>query len=390
MPALVESLRLACLFAQADARRPASWLMLAAAILTACATTGMVAFGAGAVLAVGAIGNLPLRACAALGRGSRAPLVWLVERVAWPAAGLVVGALFAPPSPGAPALAAAAGLAAAAATCFAVRRRGSPAADAASLALVIAGISGAAGVTGAAQIASLPGIPEWAVAMAVAMAAWIAAVFLAAGIDWRRQAAADWLHDSGPPRTLRLWLTAVAMASALAAMIGWLFLDPSRASLLPVLSVGWFVALSVPEAALGDGATDSDGWRRLWRSAAGVPAWWFPARSGRLRQSLAAIVTPAAILGWPALVAAALGAGGAGGIRAAAVTVVVLVVAAAVLAAIVWALAACGASAETAQAVALAAALALPIAVGLAAARPLGATGGGFQTPRIAVGTAAQ
>ncbi|MFN5756384.1 MAG: hypothetical protein ACK48M_06295, partial [Planctomycetia bacterium] len=144
------------------------------------------------------------------------------------------------------------------------------------------------------------------------MAAWIVAGLVAAGIDWRRRAAYAWLHDSGPPRTLRLCLTAVAMASALAAMIGWLFLDPSRASLLPLLSAGWFVALAVPEAALGDGAIDPGGWRRP-----------------RVRQSLAAIVTPAAILGWPAVVAAALGAGGMTGIRAAAVTIVVLVVAAA-------------------------------------------------------------
>jgi hypothetical protein len=235
---------------------------------------------------------------------------------------------------------------------------------------VFAGIAGAAGAIAAAQVGSTPGMPEWAAALAVAVAAWIVAGLLAAGIDWRRRAAADWLHDAGPPRALRLCLTAVAMASALAAMIGWLFLDPSRASLLPVLSVGWFVALAVPEAALGDGAT-------------GPAGWW------RLRPSLAAIVTPAAILGWPALVAATLGAGGAGGIRAAAVTIVVLAVAAVLLAAIVWSLAAAGATAETLQAVALAAALALPNAVGLAGARPLGTTGGS-QMPGIAAATAAQ
>jgi hypothetical protein len=271
-------------------------------------------------------------------------------------------------------LAAAAGLVAAAATGYAVRRRGSPAADAGSLALVIAGIAGAAGAIGAAQIDSRPEIPGWSVAVAISLAAWTVAGLVAAGIDWRRRAADAWLHDAGPPRTLRLCLTAVAMASALAAMIGWLFLDPSRAALLPLLSVGWFVALAVPEAALGDGASDAGG-RRRWR------------------QSLAAIVTPAAILGWPAVVAAALGAGGVGGIRAAVVTIVVLAVAAAVLAAVVWSLAALGASAETAQAVALAVALALPICFGLAAARPLGAAEDAHQTPGItafAAATAAQ
>ncbi|MFO0424585.1 MAG: hypothetical protein ACK52C_13125 [Planctomycetia bacterium] len=383
MPALDESLRLAGLFARTDARRPASWLMLLAAVPVAAdashagTTSGMVALGAGALLAVGAIGNLPLRACAALGTASRAPLVWLVERVAWPAVGLVLGAALAPPCPAPPAVAASIGLAAAAATCFAVRRRGVPAADAASLALVMAGIAGAAGAIGAVQIAAPVGRPASGVAPVIAMAAWIVAGLVAAGIDWRRRAAYAWLHDSGPPRTLRLCLTAVAMASALAAMIGWLFLDPSRASLLPLLSAGWFVALAVPEAALGDGAIDPGGWRRP-----------------RVRQSLAAIVTPAAILGWPAVVAAALGAGGMTGIRAAAVTIVVLVVAAAVLAVIVWSLAVAGASAETAQAVALsvalAAALTLLIGFGLAAARPAGVADVGAQTPGIAASAAAQ
>lgn len=377
MPAIDESLRLARLFARSDARRPASWLMLLAAVPVAAdvsyagGTSGMVALGAGAVLAVGAIGNLPLRACAALGTASRAPLIWLVERAAWPAVGLVAGAALAPPCPGPPAVAAATGLAAAAATCFVVRRRGVAAADAASLTLVFAGIAGAAGAIGVAQLGAWAGIPAWGVAVAIAVAAWIAAGLVAAGIDWRRSAAA-WLHDAGPPRTLRRWLTAVAMASALAAMTGWLFLDPSRAWLLPLLSVGWFVALAVPEAAMGEGASDLGGWRR----------------SG-LRQSLIAVVTPAAILGWPAVVAAALGAGGLGGIRAAVVTVVVLAIAAAVLAVIVWSLAAAGATAETAQAVALAAALALLCGFGLVATRPAGAAVGP-QTPGIAAGAAAQ
>jgi Flp pilus assembly protein protease CpaA len=59
------------------------------------------------------------------------------------------------------------------------------------------------------------------------------------------------------------------------------------------------------------------------------------------------------------------------------------------LAAIVWSLAAAGASAETAQAVALAAALALPICFGLAATRPLGAAEDAHQTPGIAAFAAA-
>lgn len=382
MPALDESLRLVRLFARTDARRPASWLMLVAALLVAAdgsfaeATSGMAALGAGAVLGVGAIGNLPLRACAALGAVSQAPRIWLVERVAWPAVGLVVGAVIAPAWPGAPTVVAATGLAAAAATCFAIRRRGVPAADAASLTLVIAGIAGAGGAIGAARVGARAGNPSWGLAVAIAVAAWIAAGGLAAGIDWRRRAAAAWLHDAGPPRLLRRWLTAVAMASALAAMTGWLFLDPSRAWLLPLLSVGWFVAIAVPEAALGEGAGDVAGCRR-----------------SRLRQSLAAIVTPAAILGWPAVVAAALGAGGAGGVRAAAVTVVVLAIAAAALAVIVWSLASAGATAETAQAVALSVALAAAIAslcgFGPVVPRPAKAAAG-TQTPGIAVVAAAQ
>lgn len=396
MPALPEWLRFALFCVRLDARRPASWLMLAAAALAAGCTSGMVALGVGAVLAVGAIGELPISACASLGRGSRAAAVWLVERAAWPVFGLALGAMAIPPAADAAAgpWASLAGTVAASLTHFVVRRRGVPAADAGSLTLVLAGLAAAAGATATAHGAFRQGWPMEAAAVVWALAAWAVAATTALVIEWRRRAASAWLPEAGPPRMLRLWLTAIAMASALAAMVGWLFLDPSRSRLLPMLSAGWFVALAVPEATFGAGGADDAGWRRLWRSAAGG-APWRPGGVGHVRHALSTAATTAAILGWPAVVAAALGGGSSVGVRAAAVTVLLLAAAAFVLIAVVGSCAAAGASAETAQAVAFAfaftlfAALVLPDAGVVAAARALGPNRPVAQTAPLAVNAGA-
>jgi hypothetical protein len=392
MPALPEWLRLALFCTRLDARRPASWLMLAAAVLAAGGADGMVALGVGALLAVGAIGDLPLAACAPLGRGSPAALVWLVERAAWPVVGLAVGAVAIRPSCSAAVgpWAALAGIAAASLTLFLVRRRGAPTADAASLTLVFAGLAAAASATATAHGAAWQGWPVEVAAVVWAMAAWAAAAATALVIEWRSRAASTWLPEAGPPRTLRLWLTAIAMASALAAMVGWLFLDPSRSRLLPILAAGWFVALAVPEATFGTGVADDAGWRRLWRSAAGGAPWW-PGGVGHVRHALATAATTAAILGWPAVVAALLGGGSTAGIQAAALTALLLAAAVVVLMAVVSSCAVAGASAETTQSVAFTffAAIVLPVAVGVAASRPLGPGRPAAQNAPLAVNAGA-
>ena len=119
------------LFVRIDARRPASWLMLAAAV--ACwaagqrleragwptALAGMAAFVSGAVLAVGASGDFPMATCRGpLGGQPEIARLWLASRVAWPACGLVAAAAvsWSGPESGCLFLAAVAGLAAAAGT----------------------------------------------------------------------------------------------------------------------------------------------------------------------------------------------------------------------------------------------------------------------------------
>lgn len=365
------------LFVRIDARRPASWLMLAAAAgcWAACqwlglagwqpARAGMAAFVAGAVLAVGASGDLPVAACHALpGRGARIALLWLAERAVWPACGLVATAMVSPFDSASPGIliAAVSGLVAAAGMVLAGRWRGANAADAASLSLISAAAAGAAGATCASTGGMLPGLPEWTVALAVALAVWLAIGLAVLIIDWRMHAATDWLPDSqAGPRLLRTWLTAMAMATSLAAMVAWLFLDPSHAKLFPALALAWFTALAVPEAMFGAGVSDDAGWRRLLRSAADARPWWHLRRSGRGQPPLADALLPAAMLGWPPLVAMVLAGGEAAAVRAAALTLLGLAAAAAALMLCVWLLAGEGMTAESAQAVVLAGALAVAV-----------------------------
>lgn len=355
------------LFARIDARRPASWLMLAAAV--ACwaagqrleragwpaALAGMAALVSGAVLAVGASGDFPMAACRGpLGGQPGIALVWLASRVAWPACGLVAAAAvsWSGPESGCLLLAAVAGLAAAAGTVFAGRWRGANAADAASLALTSSAAAGAAGGACASMGGMLPGLPAWGVALAVAVGTWFVIGLVALAVDRRVSGAAGWLHDGPPgPRLLRTWLTALAMGTALAAMVGWLFLDSSRAGLFPALALAWFFALAIPDSTLGNGVWATVGWRRLLRSATDVRPWWHLSRLSRGRPPITATLVPAAILGWPPLVAVVLVAGDTDAIRAASITVLGLAVAAAATVAIAWLLEWAGIVAESAQAV---------------------------------------
>lgn len=393
MPMLHKAVRLAARLVGIDARRPASWLTLAAAICCGAvpetaAGAALPAFVAGAVLAVAAIGDLPVAAGVTLGHGSRAVAIWLVERVAWPGVGLALVAfdhcLRRGPAgltlPGA----AAVGLAAAALTVFVARRRAANAADASSLTLISAGVAAVAGALGGSIVGARPLMSAVAGELAVALAAWLALGVVALGIERRAGIEPDWLHDASrtghtPPRLLRTALTAAAMGTALVAMVGWLFLDPLRAGFLPPLSLGWFIALAVPEATLGDGVAHTVGWRRLARSAADATPRRHLASTGRGRDAVAATLSNAAILGWPPLVAAALAAGNSEGAWAAAITVLALAAAAVALATVARALEAVAATPETAHAVALALLLAVQAAVPARSVQP----GLGGEPPRL-------
>ena len=381
-----------------DARRPATWIAAATAAIAGCVLMGgadsaphivAAAWLVGALATVAAIGDLPMELCAgAAGGRTRCVAAWLWQRSAWPAAGMLVAWTFAAPAGaaggGAAMVAMAAAVAVTAAVVLAARLRHANAADAASLA-----IAGGCG-TAALLLWMARGRPP-ADALAAVSLGWAGTGIALLAAARLQSLAAGWnggwhgeptLVGGLPPRTaeglwfgvlpaqgpLRRLLTRVAMGSSLAAMVGWLFLDPGRTSLYGLLAGGWFVALAVPRAALLDGMAAAGSWAGVLRSAAADPSRRpLAALAGRplpAAFSTHVAVSAAAILGWPPLVAAALSAGDPDrGWRLAAIALA-LAAAAAALVAIAAAFAALGASAETL----LAGLLALTVAVVIAAA----------------------
>jgi len=313
------ALRVIPVLLRIDARRPPSWLTLVASVasgwwLSALVPAGETPLGAaalgGAILAVAALGDLPLPACAPWGAA-----VWAGSRAVWPAAGFVAGAVARLAMGGvswqsglAVAIAGLIGIVAATVTVSVARRSGASAADAASLALVAAGAAAACGWlvrTRGGDLSDLAVVGIGAV-VSVAVAALVA----------RR------CNVVRPARALRSALTLAAMATALVGMAAWLFLDPDRAALDLAVSLAWFVALAVPAATLGDGVSHLSGWRLL-----GV---------GRMRALLVSLMADATILAWPPLVAAAVMAATPERARPALVTLVALATAALLLLVVAW------------------------------------------------------
>jgi hypothetical protein len=364
-----------------DRRRAASWLSLVAAACGLACLASLAAVAGlpvpvasllvGAVLVVAAVGDLPIGACRQPPATSSLAVVWLVERAAWPVAGLISAAAALSVIGDttdhwqrivAPALV---GAAAAATTLHLLRRSGANAADASSLTMTMA------------VAAAWVGWPADGVAagfgnLFAAVAAWGAIGVLVRAIDRRWGSGWEWLPDvERQPRSLRKLLTATAMIAALFGMVSWFFLDPSRAASFSAMAIALYVGLAVPEATLGDGVSDTVAWRRLHRSAAGPASGLVSVRPGRGWTALVAAVSNAAILGWPPLVAAALLAGRGGAAREAAGAVLVLVLAAAVLVAIAWMSELLRAAADTAHAAAIAVAAVIAIVFAIAiAARP--------------------
>ncbi len=335
---------LACVHLRIDRRRPASWL---AAATAAAAVAWLVirpppeaglrvaaAVMAGAVVAVMAIGDPP--------RGLYGPVrgwVWL--RAAWPLAAVVVATgvgVAAGNSAEREALVSAAVLcitvAATAEACIASMRGGATPVDAASLPLVAAGCAAAAAVT-AGMTRGVGDAP----CAAAALVGWL--VWCGALAVWRQQRAALLWPDS--PAAVGLFasghegrlLAGIAMTTALAGMVSWLFLVSDAAGWYRLLAAAWFAAAAVPQTTLAAAEVERRG-----RPAA---AW-------------------ATLLGWPLVVAAGLAPSPAaavervvflGGLAAAAVFLTLLTAG----------LRRVGASRETALAVALAAAL--PAVVGI-------------------------
>jgi hypothetical protein len=131
----------------------------------------------------------------------------------------------------------------------------------------------------------------------------------------------------------RSWIDAVAMASTLVAMAVCFFLAPEAAGWYAVLAASWFTLLAVPVATLAGG--DETARRALLAASPGGPR-----LPGTAARSLRMLVAYAAVLAWPAAVAAVVtrGSGPAaeGSVAAIVAIAALLAVAAAGVAAATW------------------------------------------------------
>lgn len=168
----------------------------------------------------------------------------------------------------------------------------------------------------------------------------------------------------GPP-AVRSWPEALAMATTLVAMAACYFLAPEFAAWYAVVAVAWFVVLGVPAATTASGDHDALARRDLVKTCVGRPR-----LPGTTAHALAAILTHAAILGWPAVVAAVLWRGAAWTSGGPVLAILVVASLATATAVVVWGADACGATRDTATAVIIA--LLVAVVSGLATA----ATGG--------------
>jgi hypothetical protein len=312
------------LLATIDSRQPAAWLALAVAAATAALlpeatpcgwpAPAVVATLLGAALAVMALGDAGnFREPAGIDAG------WLAERVAWPLVGWGAAAALRQHWP---LLACGAiGILATAALVAAFVRRGALGADAASAALLAAGGSAVAGWWAESLWAGrLPA--EMAAAAVLGLVVFLMVATIRATPALR-------IH-------LRRALTAAGMIGALAGMVAWLLLAADRAALDLAASLAWFAALAVPAATLGDGVSHAALWRRLERAAPAAAGGRLRLPPGRTRDGVFAVLTTAALLGWPPLVAAVVSGGDPARSWPAASVVATLSAAAGVLLAVVW------------------------------------------------------
>jgi hypothetical protein len=403
------------LFVGIDLRRPASWITLAVGCWVGwrCATSTTAGSGiamlSAAVLAVAAIGDIPLAVCLPAGRGQT--LFWCCERAGWPLVGMMLGILAAGGGPDWPETgsfgilaAATIGTLLAAVTTVASRLSGAKAADAASLTLLMAAASAAASVGLAPRLGGscIGGVAAWLLLGGLVWA-WsrsqrtaIEAV-LPGAHRAGHAAGGDVLHVDALPANgpLRQTLSRLAMVVALAAMAGWLVLEPAiepavepavgrgpdhvgqnglwdrlvqvhqAAMVWALITAAWFIALAVPQATLQDGMAGVRGWEQLFRTAAHVrhesAARWrsiWSLRPGPVRFAGGVALSQAAILGWPVLVCVVLSLPTPAAARLPLCIVIGLAVAAIVVPALVAFGAAVRASRETVFATTLAIAVA--------------------------------
>ncbi len=294
-----------------EARRPASYLLLLAAIGgVSVAGSGQavggprtaVGFLLGGVLAVAALGA-PIPAPAGHLGGSAAAMAAILARICWPVIGGCVGALASPAGPSGPALAGFLGGVGFAAALFAFLERRLPnRADVASGALVITAGAGLAGAAAWNRFAdnSLAGRAAALAAVLVAIGA--AAVVARMPLSARKPRGTGRLIASGEPARGRLDL--VGMAAALIGMVVCLFLAPESAAANRIVAVACFVALAVPEATITP-VSLGQGWSRLLESVPLRPV-GRGERIGMTDLVIESVGFHALLLGWPSLVALAL------------------------------------------------------------------------------------
>ena len=402
------------LFVGIDLRRPASWIALAmggwlgwwCAAATADQSGGLAMLSA-AMLAVAAIGDIPLAVCLPAGRGRQFlwGCAWACERAAWPLVGMMLGMLAAGGGMQSFEIVAAAtaGALLAAVTTVASRLSGAKAADAASLVLLVASASVATAIGLASRLGGscVGGVAAWLLLGGLVWA-WsrsqrtaIEAV-LSGSHRAGHVAGADVLHVDALPANgpLRQTLSRLAMVAALAAMAGWLVLEPAvdptvggglgqggqngqwdrllqvhqAAMAWALFTAAWFVGLAVPQATLQDGMAGARDWERLFRTTSRARrggAAWRPRlsvpRLGPVRFAGGVALSQAAILGWPVLVCVVLSLPTPSAARLPLGIVIGLAAAAVVVSAIVAFGAAVHASRETMFATTLAIALAIVV-----------------------------
>lgn len=318
------------------ARRPASWIsagVAASAVLWASwarLPTSACLFVA--VLAcLAALGDLPTGLLPPGGRGRRAEIgVWAAARGLWPLVGACLALLVAGRQASLPAAWCGAAVVVAMVSVVVSRSCGAKAADAAAVVVALASMASAAAamVPGAALAQAAAAGLVWLAVGGLAWAWWrtdrgddplAARMGLRAGRWDGELTTIDPLPSSG---TLRQWLGRLAMLTALVGMAAWLV--PAAAvdaggtadgwiaalprplhGVLPwaAATAVWFLALAVPQAILQDGVAGAGARDRFMRTA---PVVGNRPRLGAARFAVGPLVTHAAVLGWPPLVAAIL------------------------------------------------------------------------------------
>lgn len=259
------------LLVRIDARRPASWIGLAMACSAPWARGDVEAMAIATLAAVAAVGDVPRSI------PGRADMHWLAERAAWAATGVMAGAASLAMTRGAEGeTTGGVSFVAVVATAVMLHRGRAAelaAADAASVALVVAAGALMAGMAAGSVAAA---VAIW-FATAMAMAAWLSRARSSPALLPRGGDLVGVLTSQSP---IRLTLGRVAMITMIAAMAGWLLLDPERAGWAAILGVAWMTCLAAPAAIL--------------------PA------DEEIRGMVEAVARHTVVLSWPALVAAAV------------------------------------------------------------------------------------